>query len=109
MIRRPPRSTQSRSSAASDVYKRQLSTREARGQGRFLVAVPLLAFDERVPQQDDTVAILELEPSAGGATQEEQTHPGQEMTTDARDQAGGGRGEAHVDSSAGRAFLPRFY
>ena len=26
MIRRPPRSTQSRSSAASDVYKRQLGT-----------------------------------------------------------------------------------
>eukprot|EP00657_Telonema_sp_P-1_P004166 TRINITY_DN1962_c0_g1_i12.p2 TRINITY_DN1962_c0_g1~~TRINITY_DN1962_c0_g1_i12.p2 ORF type:complete len:110 (-),score=63.49 TRINITY_DN1962_c0_g1_i12:110-439(-) len=26
MIRRPPRSTQSRSSAASDVYKRQVST-----------------------------------------------------------------------------------
>src|SRR5450756_3038647 len=29
MIRRPPRSTQSRSSAASDVYKRQLPTRSA--------------------------------------------------------------------------------
>src|SRR5680860_35011 len=29
MIRRPPRSTQSRSSAASDVYKRQLCIREA--------------------------------------------------------------------------------
>src|SRR5450756_3168621 len=29
MIRRPPRSTQSRSSAASDVYKRQLLNREA--------------------------------------------------------------------------------
>src|SRR5680860_1369576 len=27
MIRRPPRSTQSRSSAASDVYKRQVQTR----------------------------------------------------------------------------------
>src|SRR5680860_822694 len=27
MIRRPPRSTQSRSSAASDVYKRQISNR----------------------------------------------------------------------------------
>src|SRR5450756_3163921 len=31
MIRRPPRSTQSRSSAASDVYKRQLLTRHSRG------------------------------------------------------------------------------
>src|SRR5450756_1077387 len=29
MIRRPPRSTQSRSSAASDVYKRQVDTRFA--------------------------------------------------------------------------------
>src|SRR5680860_365746 len=28
MIRRPPRSTQSRSSAASDVYKRQMSGKE---------------------------------------------------------------------------------
>src|SRR5450756_2091860 len=31
MIRRPPRSTQSRSSAASDVYKRQLGDRAAKG------------------------------------------------------------------------------
>src|SRR5450756_2310833 len=31
MIRRPPRSTQSRSSAASDVYKRQTRDRAARG------------------------------------------------------------------------------
>src|SRR5680860_204294 len=30
MIRRPPRSTQSRSSAASDVYKRQRTARQAR-------------------------------------------------------------------------------
>src|SRR5450756_3160738 len=33
MIRRPPRSTQSRSSAASDVYKRQEQTRLERGHG----------------------------------------------------------------------------
>eukprot|EP01016_Furgasonia_blochmanni_P055578 TRINITY_DN932_c0_g2_i1.p2 TRINITY_DN932_c0_g2~~TRINITY_DN932_c0_g2_i1.p2 ORF type:complete len:219 (+),score=107.98 TRINITY_DN932_c0_g2_i1:81-737(+) len=32
MIRRPPRSTQSRSSAASDVYKRQVSTQSTWGQ-----------------------------------------------------------------------------
>eukprot|EP00657_Telonema_sp_P-1_P009447 TRINITY_DN3641_c0_g1_i3.p1 TRINITY_DN3641_c0_g1~~TRINITY_DN3641_c0_g1_i3.p1 ORF type:complete len:100 (+),score=44.16 TRINITY_DN3641_c0_g1_i3:140-439(+) len=31
MIRRPPRSTQSRSSAASDVYKRQVSTQSTGG------------------------------------------------------------------------------
>src|SRR5665809_151347 len=39
MIRRPPRSTQSRSSAASDVYKRQL-LRHREGRGR---EVPRLA------------------------------------------------------------------
>src|SRR5450756_1122410 len=33
MIRRPPRSTQSRSSAASDVYKRQVSDSVLRGRG----------------------------------------------------------------------------
>eukprot|EP01015_Nassula_variabilis_P036249 TRINITY_DN9303_c0_g1_i1.p2 TRINITY_DN9303_c0_g1~~TRINITY_DN9303_c0_g1_i1.p2 ORF type:complete len:101 (+),score=47.73 TRINITY_DN9303_c0_g1_i1:8-310(+) len=32
MIRRPPRSTQSRSSAASDVYKRQIQNRSWRSQ-----------------------------------------------------------------------------
>src|SRR5450756_1786936 len=36
MIRRPPRSTQSRSSAASDVYKRQVGNTETTG--RMLVA-----------------------------------------------------------------------
>src|SRR5680860_1402713 len=34
MIRRPPRSTQSRSSAASDVYKRQPPPRRRRSSGR---------------------------------------------------------------------------
>src|SRR5450756_3202672 len=36
MIRRPPRSTQSRSSAASDVYKRQVLV-EAKGQGQVVL------------------------------------------------------------------------
>src|SRR5680860_694365 len=36
MIRRPPRSTQSRSSAASDVYKRQVQYVEAHGTGTFV-------------------------------------------------------------------------
>src|SRR5680860_1916683 len=46
MIRRPPRSTQSRSSAASDVYKRQsyscvrLRPSCGRDETRFLLAVP---------------------------------------------------------------------
>eukprot|EP00657_Telonema_sp_P-1_P005055 TRINITY_DN22174_c0_g1_i1.p1 TRINITY_DN22174_c0_g1~~TRINITY_DN22174_c0_g1_i1.p1 ORF type:complete len:105 (-),score=56.26 TRINITY_DN22174_c0_g1_i1:60-374(-) len=39
MIRRPPRSTQSRSSAASDVYKRQYQ-RRVRGQGLTNMAEP---------------------------------------------------------------------
>ena len=33
MIRRPPRSTQSRSSAASDVYKRQIQNHQTVGRG----------------------------------------------------------------------------
>ena len=43
MIRRPPRSTQSRSSAASDVYKRQL------------VIVVLLSHAAEQPPQADAV------------------------------------------------------
>src|SRR5450756_2008650 len=43
MIRRPPRSTQSRSSAASDVYKRQALTR--RGQRARRAAFDLPADD----------------------------------------------------------------
>src|SRR5665809_50682 len=39
MIRRPPRSTQSRSSAASDVYKRQLLDRLLVNAGRALVGL----------------------------------------------------------------------
>ena len=39
MIRRPPRSTQSRSSAASDVYKRQVRARGARLQTGLLLFV----------------------------------------------------------------------
>ena len=40
MIRRPPRSTQSRSSAASDVYKRQDRDRAVRQVGRPGAALP---------------------------------------------------------------------
>src|SRR5450756_58836 len=42
MIRRPPRSTQSRSSAASDVYKRQIQQRRAAGVGDDDVQVPIV-------------------------------------------------------------------
>eukprot|EP00657_Telonema_sp_P-1_P011561 TRINITY_DN679_c0_g1_i2.p2 TRINITY_DN679_c0_g1~~TRINITY_DN679_c0_g1_i2.p2 ORF type:complete len:118 (+),score=57.91 TRINITY_DN679_c0_g1_i2:129-482(+) len=53
MIRRPPRSTQSRSSAASDVYKRQGDMipkgREKESEGRikgFLTMMDSMTFDE---------------------------------------------------------------
>src|SRR5680860_421858 len=39
MIRRPPRSTQSRSSAASDVYKRQPSSRRSVAMAFFAIVV----------------------------------------------------------------------
>src|SRR5680860_1911530 len=51
MIRRPPRSTQSRSSAASDVYKRQVMLFALQGEAIttrpldvFRIALPLLAY-----------------------------------------------------------------
>src|SRR5450756_2523858 len=44
MIRRPPRSTQSRSSAASDVYKRQVLFEVAAGGALASAVVPLLAL-----------------------------------------------------------------
>ena len=46
MIRRPPRSTQSRSSAASDVYKRQLWTQKRWGYfGTLALSAATIAFD----------------------------------------------------------------
>src|SRR5450756_2900338 len=46
MIRRPPRSTQSRSSAASDVYKRQVFFDHRRaGLGHFEILLRLLVAD----------------------------------------------------------------
>src|SRR5665213_4154027 len=47
MIRRPPRSTQSRSSAASDVYKRQLYE-----QGEALVFMDQKTYDQIELQKD---------------------------------------------------------
>src|SRR5680860_1892885 len=41
MIRRPPRSTQSRSSAASDVYKRQVLTEVADWRAIFFINLPI--------------------------------------------------------------------
>src|SRR5665809_127026 len=47
MIRRPPRSTQSRSSAASDVYKRQNTLVYVRGRGIVLSEPSVVAIDSR--------------------------------------------------------------
>src|SRR5674536_399971 len=54
MIRRPPRSTLSSSSAASDVYKRQLLGREFRVEGLHedAVVVKLVAADGSEDLQD---------------------------------------------------------
>src|SRR5450756_3010297 len=86
MIRRPPRSTQSRSSAASDVYKRQnrerpagsgfwvLGSRDVGGGGRvvgmeqawLLPAIPLTAFvilllaGPYLPRRGDWLAIAAI-------------------------------------------------
>eukprot|EP00831_Metopus_contortus_P079831 TRINITY_DN8023_c0_g1_i3.p2 TRINITY_DN8023_c0_g1~~TRINITY_DN8023_c0_g1_i3.p2 ORF type:complete len:112 (-),score=17.62 TRINITY_DN8023_c0_g1_i3:283-618(-) len=46
MIRRPPRSTQGVSSAASDVYKRQVSTQSTWGRPRYEIANFLNFFDQ---------------------------------------------------------------
>src|SRR5450756_2843845 len=48
MIRRPPRSTQSRSSAASDVYKRQCQTLLKEVAGKDVVTIEGLARDGRL-------------------------------------------------------------
>src|SRR5450756_1402593 len=54
MIRRPPRSTQSRSSAASDVYKRQPMAVDVDGLGEQLLPGAALALEQhgRVARRD---------------------------------------------------------
>src|SRR5450756_1629858 len=88
MIRRPPRSTQSRSSAASDVYKRQrehwpaglLQLAAALGQpqtapvGRSVTSAFETVFLHEAFQQHGTVAIACL-PLVGQLTDQ----PGQQM------------------------------
>eukprot|EP00657_Telonema_sp_P-1_P001200 TRINITY_DN1266_c0_g1_i6.p1 TRINITY_DN1266_c0_g1~~TRINITY_DN1266_c0_g1_i6.p1 ORF type:complete len:116 (-),score=51.78 TRINITY_DN1266_c0_g1_i6:48-395(-) len=68
MIRRPPRSTQSRSSAASDVYKRQLQgppgqggfgSRDRSQQGRPAQGIPqeqVRTLPRRVPPRDELLS-----------------------------------------------------
>ena len=56
MIRRPPRSTLDRSSAASDVYKRQDKGRD--NVGRFQIETVSGAIQVDRQQEDGVVAIL---------------------------------------------------
>ena len=51
MIRRPPRSTQSRSSAASDVYKRQLLVDAGQAADDLVVVAAGLEIGRRAPQE----------------------------------------------------------
>ena len=58
MIRRPPRSTLDRSSAASDVYKRQVLASYNAGEGKVkqwvknFAQADMLTFIERIPYQE---------------------------------------------------------
>src|SRR5450756_821417 len=64
MIRRPPRSTQSRSSAASDVYKRQVGS----GESCCDRSPPHLSLDRLqrlVPGQKQFVVLLNIHPEIG--------------------------------------------
>eukprot|EP00828_Plagiopyla_frontata_P016825 TRINITY_DN2200_c0_g1_i1.p1 TRINITY_DN2200_c0_g1~~TRINITY_DN2200_c0_g1_i1.p1 ORF type:complete len:183 (+),score=18.74 TRINITY_DN2200_c0_g1_i1:99-647(+) len=54
MIRRPPRSTLSSSSAASDVYKRQVSTQSTWG-GVFMIVKNIMSKDVVSLNSDDSV------------------------------------------------------
>ena len=62
MIRRPPRSTLDRSSAASDVYKRQASEHDAKIAGK--IAYVLTGGDISAPAWVDPWYILDLEREA---------------------------------------------
>src|SRR5450756_3103846 len=55
MIRRPPRSTQSRSSAASDVYKRQLTS-------RVKIMSDLNSAEKRIPQDGHYDRVVQGKP-----------------------------------------------
>src|SRR5450756_3170606 len=62
MIRRPPRSTQSRSSAASDVYKRQLKAlRPAIPSGLAVETVDTHALDELTGSRDHQGVALQVD------------------------------------------------
>src|SRR5450756_2702982 len=73
MIRRPPRSTQSRSSAASDVYKRQLLDRRSAHRALEVVAVASaqLAVQHLVALEVGNLEVLEPVPDRIQALQVE--------------------------------------
>ena len=58
MIRRPPRSTQSRSSAASDVYKRQVVDAHGKGVGLLKDHAHALAQQAGVRAPEDALAAV---------------------------------------------------
>ena len=61
MIRRPPRSTQSRSSAASDVYKRQISADAFDGRGNYSLGLrEQLVFPEINYDKIDRIRGMEI-------------------------------------------------
>src|SRR5680860_1741666 len=64
MIRRPPRSTQSRSSAASDVYKRQIAVGVSGGKDSLSLLLVLTHIFER-KKTNDIIAITIDEGIAG--------------------------------------------
>ena len=60
MIRRPPRSTQSRSSAASDVYKRQVVSAVFYGDELMCLANQVRPYEQTPGAADAVVARLSL-------------------------------------------------
>src|SRR5450756_2829249 len=79
MIRRPPRSTQSRSSAASDVYKRQLLAGRAELARAILVDHDADAFDLFVPVEIDVLQ-MRIGAHHGRNLFGDLTQPGQILT-----------------------------
>src|SRR5450756_1610549 len=79
MIRRPPRSTQSRSSAASDVYKRQISTND-----RVYEVARVLAGDVNAVR---SVGVDEVVADAVPAAGDDQSGPAIRADLGARDPA----------------------
>src|SRR5450756_125039 len=74
MIRRPPRSTQSRSSAASDVYKRQPTPGSSSASASASVIAPIVQFHWVGNLADVRCHGLLEGPSGGGNTVDHPSH-----------------------------------